>query len=261
MPIVLTGDVHQELGTEEQKFADKSEAALACTYAQIAANHGLKVTLFFTGRAIVENDNDARAILAMNNVEIGGHGWDALRPRWWHLMLRVLTGSPHGSDWMQRRMIQRTCSVIENHTGESVRSWRNHAYRHNRQTPYLLAATNIKVWSDEVNLDRMMPHRHPSGTLALPINTLPDHENMYHAERTREHVIAKNRGLSYSPEVWCNKVSTQVETITSTGGIATILSHPICMQIADDFKTFEHLCRNLSKHPSIWARETLNYDT
>lgn len=253
--IILTGDVHQAIGIGEQAFINCSEAALSVEYAQIAARYGLKVTLFFTGRAVVEDGPDARTLLTMKNVEIGGHGWDALRPRLWHRALSGLTGSPHGPAWLQRRMIRRTCATIEQYTGRPVRSWRNHAYRHNKDTPYLLAEAGIAVWSDKVELVSVNPRRHSSGILVLPINTLPDHENMYHAERTPEYVAAEGRGPSYPPAVWCDKVCAQVERVVNDGGMATILAHPICMKIADDFTTFEQLCAFLSRYPSLFASE------
>ncbi len=255
MTVVLTGDVHQAIGSADQRFVVCSEAALAVDYARIAARHGVKVTLFFTGRAIVEDGADTRALLAMTNVEIGGHGWDALRPRWWHGLLNWLTGSPHGPSWLQRRMIRCTCSAIERYTGQPVRSWRSHAYRHDGNTSHLLAEAGITAWSDEVQFEHNSPRLHPTGVVILPINTLPDHENMYHGARTPEFVAAEGRGSSYPPDMWCDQVCAQVERIVSAGGIATILAHPICMKVADDFATFEQLCAFLSSYPSLFASE------
>lgn len=257
MPVVLTGDVHQAIGSSDQQFTDCSEAALAVEYAQIAASFGLKVTLFFTGRAIVEVENEgaAKPLLAMDNVEIGGHGWDALRPRWWHRMMSGLTGSPHGPQWLQRRMIQRTCATIRRYADKPVRSWRNHAYRHDQNTPYLLAESGISVWSDHVQPERHNPYPHPSGLVVLPLNTLPDHENLYHGKRTPARLIAREMPLSYSPDDWLDMVRTQIESIVSGGGTATILAHPICMKVVDNWDTFEQLCSLLSNYINVFARE------
>jgi hypothetical protein len=255
MPIVLTGDVHQTIGSSDQRFTKRSEASLAVDYARIAGQHGLKVTLFFTGRAIVEDGKDAKPLLAMNNVEIGGHGWDALRPRWWHRLLSGLTGSPHGPQWLQRRMIERTCATLESFTRQPLRSWRNHAYRHDQHTAHLLSEVGIVVWSDQVQLERPGPFADQNDILILPINTLPDHENMYHGARTPRTVAQEGRGRSYPPSEWRERVSARIEAILDEGGIATILAHPICMQVADEFATFNKLGKFLSRYPSLFASE------
>lgn len=255
MTVILTGDVHQAIGSGDQRFVVRSEAALAVDYAQIAARFGVKATLFFTGRAIVEDGADARELLKMDSVEIGGHGWDALQPRWWHRMLSLLTGSPHGPPWLQRRMVQHTCATVERYAGRAVRSWRNHAYRYDQHTPRFLAEAGVTVWSDEVQLTQYKPRLHPSGIVILPINTLPDHEHLYHGARTPESGAAEGGGPSYPPDLWCDQVCAQVEKIARADGIATILAHPICMKVADDFATFERLCAFLSSYPSLSASE------
>ena len=255
MGVVLTGDVHHFINSSDQRFTRYSEAALAVEYARIAARYGLKVTLFFTGRAVLENGADAEGLLSMGHVEIGGHGWDAFRPRWWYGLLNRLMGSPYGFPWFQRRLILRTRTVIEEYTGRTVRSWRNHAFRYDRYTPALLAEAGIAVWSDEVNLERYAPYCHPDGIVVLPINTLPDHEHLYHGMRTPELVTVEGRGPSYPPDLWCDKVKAQVEAVIRAGGIATVLAHPICMKIADDWATFRQLCSYLSRYDSLLAME------
>jgi hypothetical protein len=257
MPIILTGDVHQAIGSADQRCTRQSETALAVTYAQIAARYGLKVTLFFTGRALIENGTEARPLLSMGNVEIAGHGWNALQPWWWHGLLHRVLGSPHGPQWLQRRMIRRTCTTLSQYTGHPVRSWRNHAYRYDPLTPYVLAQAGIRAWSDEVDPQRYSPSIHPSGLLSLPINTLPDHETLAHGTRTPPSVACPSQGLFYSPSQWYEAVSGQIETIMSRHGLATILAHPICMHIADDWDTFTRLCAFLARYPSQFAGDVV----
>ncbi len=260
MTIVLSGDVHQTLlGASDQHFTTKTESALAVDYAQIAARYGLKVTLFFTGRAIVDHRTDAQPLLQMENVEIGGHGWDAFRPRLWYGMLNRLIGSPHGPAWLQRRMIRRTCATLQSFSGQPVLSWRNHAYRYDQHTAQLLAQIGVKVWSDQVDQQQIGPQRQHGEIISLPLNTLPDHENLYHGARTREFVNSEQRGMSYHPDEWCDIVCNQVEKIQEARGIATILAHPICMKVADDWTTFERLCAFLSRYSSVFACEITDY--
>lgn len=257
MSVVLTGDVHQSLSSaSDQRFTPHSESELAVRYAQIAARHNLKVTLFITGRAVIEDDGTAAVLKELENVEIGAHGWDAFRPVWWHRALSLATGSPHGPARLQWRMVQRTCKVIRELTGKPVRSWRNHAYRHDRHTPYLLSRAGMTTWSDEVSLESRGPYRHPAGITSLPINTLPDHENLLHGARTANSLPRQQAATALSGEQWCERVCTQVDAVLDQGGTATLLAHPICMEICDNWSSFERLCARLERYPSLFASET-----
>lgn len=255
MSVVLTGDIHQYFGGLDQAVLGPSESAAGVEYARIAAQHGVKVTLFVTGRAIVEDGADLAPLVEMPNVEIGGHGWDSLQPRLWHGFMNRVLGSPHGPLCMQRRMVRRTCSTIEAFTSRPVRSWRNHAYRYDTNTPYILADAGIRTWSDDHNLEQYHPYRHRSGVTVLPINTLPDHENLYHGMRTPEFVAADGSTPSYDIDVWLGKVRTGVKRIVAAGGVATVLAHPACMKIADEWTTFKRLCGFLSAYESLFAEE------
>lgn len=252
MAVVLTGDVHHYIPSSDRRHAIESESALAAEYARIAKRHGVKVTLFFTGRAIREDISDAGSLLSMETVEIGGHGWDAFRPRWLYRPLAKLSGSPHGYRFWQRRTIARTRTAIERVTGEPPTSWRNHAYVHDAHTPRLLAEAGIVAWSDHVDLARAGPYVHKSGLIVLPMNTIPDHENLYHGDRTPESL---GDTASLQPAEWCARVLEGVEHAVAEGGMATVLAHPLCMKVVDDWKTFDALCAGLSKYRSLLATE------
>jgi hypothetical protein len=251
--VVLTGDVHQWIDSADRAYADETECALALKYAQLAGRHGLKVTLFFTGLGIIEDPASTEAILKEENVEVGGHGWDSFQRRWRYRAFNKLFGSPHGFNAIQARMVRRTRATIERATGRRIRSWRNHAYCFDSHTPSVLARAGIDVWSDEVDRDRMGPHLHPSGVTVLPINTTPDHEHVYHGDQTFEAVPVAKRSQYSDSHVWSDRVVRQTETIVAGGGVATILAHPLCMKVMDDWHTFERLCSSLSRFPSAWA--------
>jgi hypothetical protein len=91
--------------------------------------------------------------------------------------------SPHGYPSWQRRSIAPTCAAVERLAGKPARSWRNHANANDSNTPRLLADAGIVAWSD-VDLARVRPYVHETGLVVLPINTLPDHENLYHGDGT-----------------------------------------------------------------------------
>lgn len=255
MTVVLTGDVHQWIDSADRQYANETESALALEYARIAGRHGLKVTLFLTGRAVIEDEATVRTLLEEENVEAGGHGWDSFRPEWRYRVSSKLLGSPHGIGAMQARMVRRTCRNIERVTEQRVLSWRNHAYWFDSRTARVLADAGIRVWSDEVDPGRVGPYRHGTGVTVLPINTTPDHEHVYHGGQTIETVPAARRPSYAAPQTWREGVLQQVESIRARGGVATILAHPLCMKVADDWRTFERLCSSLSGHPSAWAVE------
>jgi len=252
MPVVLTGDVHHHIASADRRHAVESESALAVEYARIAERNGLKVTFFFTGRALRDDVADALPLLSMSNVEIGGHGWDAFTPRWHYRPHRRMSGSPHGYPWWQRRTIARTCAAVERFAGSPPRSWRNHAYLHDASTPRLLAEAGIVAWSDEVDLARARPYLHETGLVVLPMNTPPDHENIYHGDRTPETL---GDTPSLYPADWQARVLEAVEVALADGGVATILAHPLCMKVVDGWATFEALCAVLASRTSLFATE------
>jgi hypothetical protein len=254
--VVLTGDVHQWIDTSDRAYSDETESSLAVRYATIAGDHGLKVTLFFTGRAVLEDAAAVDTLVQLGNVELGGHGWDSFRPEWRYRVVNKLFRSPHGSKAMQARMVRRTCSVISHATSEPVLSWRNHAYTHDVHTPAALEEEGIRVWSDLVDLERSGPyHEQTTRITVLPINTTPDHEHVYHGDQTVDAVPSEKRSEYDHPSAWGERVARQVERVRDAGGVATILAHPLCMEVADEWQTFERLCAALAEHPSSWARE------
>jgi hypothetical protein len=256
MPVVLTGDVHHAIPSSDRAHATESESRLAMAYARIAERHGLRVTLFVTGRAAVADREDLRPLLSMEHVEIGGHGWDAFYPRKLYAGLRRLSGSPHGPAAFQRLWtIRRTCRTLARATGRPVRSWRNHAYQHDANTPGLLAAAGVEVWSDEVDLESTGPYRHESGVAVLPMNTHTDHEHVFHGDLTPDTLGPDPGREVYAPAEWCDRVCRQTAAIVEQGGTATILAHPLCMKVADDFASFERLCAFVGAFPSAFAAD------
>ena len=254
MSVILTGDVHQSISSSDRRHATESESELAVAYARIAASHGLQVTLFVTGRAAIDDRGDLEPLLGMENVEIGGHGWDAFYPQLAYRVLRRLSGSPHGPRvWQRRWTIGRTCATLQRYTGRPVRSWRNHAYQRDAETPRLLADHGVEAWSDEVDLNRPGPYRHPTGVAVLPMNTLPDHEHMFHGDLTPEALGDDSGREVYTPAEWCDRVCRQTAAVVEAGGTATILAHPLCLKVADDWATFERLCAFVARFPSITA--------
>jgi hypothetical protein len=259
--VCLTGDVHHmSMKGIGQRYlpVGKTESQLATDYLLIAREYGLKVTLFLTGKVVEEEWDEVERWLDWQDVELGGHTYQALTPNLVHWRLfKLVFGSPWGPAAVQERDVTRTVAIIEKRIGKVV-SWRNHAYAHDKHTPGILSRHGVKVWSDEKSADKFLPYKVDGhDLLSLPINVMPDHEHIIHAHRTRE----INRGgdcfgnKSFPAAVWLEIVKNQITHIVRNNGIATILAHPICMYQIDGFALFRDLCKFMSAFRSITANE------
>jgi peptidoglycan/xylan/chitin deacetylase (PgdA/CDA1 family) len=266
MPVCLTGDVHhQSLGTADQRVLDPSEPDTALRYAKIVERYGLQTTLFVTGRTADEDRKTVRRLGAFDCVEIGGHNYGAFTipgiPRSELLFkgYRRLfdTNCPK---WVQRRGIRKTRARLEAVVGEDVVSWRDHGFNYDRHTHNLLAAEGVQYVSDKRTPDREQPYAVSTASgqlLELPVNVPPDHDHIRHG------TVDPPDGWSdpfsgdvYAGEEWLNRVLRRVEEIDRAGGVATVLAHPACMALVEDFDVFERLCDALSAYPTIQMQET-----
>ena len=262
--ICLTGDVHQDMNSSDQSHVDESEAQIANEYLEIAQSYGIKVTLFITGKTFVSHWEDVKELLKFGNLEIGGHTWSAFYPKILHAAFHKLTGSVYGPAFYQDWDIKRTISIIEKKTGKRPVSWRTHSYLSDNRTFMILEKHGIKVILDEVNKKKLKPTK-IGNLISLPINVMPDHEHIYHGERSEEHVndlikkgwVDSFTNKSYTIQEYYEIAKSQIEEIERKNGLATILLHPICMKIADNFKTFGKLCEFICNYETIWTSDVL----
>jgi peptidoglycan/xylan/chitin deacetylase (PgdA/CDA1 family) len=272
--ICLTGDVHHmSLATNDQRYlvGKPSETQIAARYAALAAEHGLKLTLYVTGRTFVEEAHALKPLLENPFVEIGGHTYEGLPQRpltaWWY-RLRGQTppshGYSHGSRRRQRRDILRTREVLQRATGGPMLSWRSHGLVADANTYPLLAECGVRCISDEINDRKLAPERTAEGLISHPMNVIPDHDHLYHAHRDEAFVErAKARGYgadcfgndSYTAEALAGRIRAQVQRVESAGGAATILMHPVCQYLADEFASAKDLFAFFAQFRSVWARE------
>jgi hypothetical protein len=263
--ICLTGDVHHmSMRTLDQKHLSGTEAQAALEYVNIARTNGLKVTVFVTGRSVVEETGILREVGSVPGVEFGGHGMRGRRPRWlYEILFRRVLGRQNGPAFYQAREIRRTCRLLKRQLGATPRCWRDHAFKSDRNTRSLLAAQGIGIISDEVDLTAPGPRLAEHGLVSLPMNVWPDHDTLVHGpyrgirRRTRS---ASPSGLPrrfQESEGWLKTVEEQVQAVVRKGGLATLLVHPACMEVADGFETFKRLCRFLADYKSITAAEAM----
>jgi hypothetical protein len=256
--ICLTGDVHQKSyrGTDTP-YSDYSEVQLAQRYCQIAEQYGVKVTLFLTGKACLEEEEGVQNLSLSHKCEIGGHTFSAFRGPLYSLF-KKMSPTPAGPRAYQIRDIRRTISAIHKTTGKTIITWRNHAYIRNEQTDTLLSLHNIQVVSDNVTSDTLRPQFVENKIISLPINTPPDHENLIHGKYREGKTKAHRLEGRMSIEEWGVRVKENIHHIHSHGGVATVLAHPLCMEVADGMKTFESLCQFINQFPTIFASEVRN---
>lgn len=263
--VCLTGDVHHmSMRTPDQVFLKSGEADSAIRYSKICEKHGLETTIFLTGKFVLQ-ENASTLLAEMDHVELGGHGFDGFRPSLGYKLAYRFLGRKNGPRFWQYHQVARTITILKSLTGKSVLSWRNHALRHDQYTAEILKKQGIKFWSDVVRRGALSPYVN-HGLVCVPINTLMDHDTMVHGARTfaflsKEAKDGRIRGDDIcSPDEWLKLVLKEVDGIVSAGGVATILAHPACMEIADGFRTFETLCSELKHFTTIKMRRLTEFE-
>jgi len=262
--ICLTGDVHHDsLGWSDQKFLrarrpDLSEIKVSVEYVRLCEKHGVKCTLYTTGKTLAEQWDAFGPIAGSAVVEVGGHTYGALEA----------TSGPHGRSHgtydQQRQDVAQMVSIARQRLGKDIVSWRGHGLVRDEHTYKILWEMGIRYISDEVNWDKTHPERLAEGLISHPLNVIMDHDHLYHADRTPESVKRTQArwpshygpvSESYPIGDWARIVEDQVRRIEEEEGVATVLMHPICMFLVDEFQTLERLLKLFSQSKTIWARE------
>jgi len=239
--------------TRDQEYLECTEVEAAIEYAEIAAEYDIPVTLFCTGKCIEEEPNRMARLAVMNNVELGGHNyWGFTTPvhKGWRALEKVTggrIGSWMGPRWFQSYEVRKTISAFAE-LGADIQCWRDHAYRHDRYTTGLLSQYGITHFSDAIEPGGAV--READGLTIVPINTPPDHEHVYHAFRTEEFVAdSEFQGPFGSESVqideWLAWVRDSIERRREDDQPATVLAHPACMRLADNFEAFAKLCETV----------------
>ncbi len=265
--ICLTGDIHhQSLGTGNQKLCDITEVETAVRFLELLRERNIKVTFFITGRCFREQWGELSPIAFDPLVEVGGHTYNCFEPAIFHRVWNKLTGNYNGPGWYQHQDIRKTVEIIKKRTGRHIRCWRNHMYMHGPKTDVLLYKSGVELCSDGVKRLSRGPERHPSGIFNLPINIIPDHEHIYHAERTREWVDRWLRRYnfsddfgpeSYEIERWGELVIEGLRHNERRGAISTLIIHPITMYLADGFQTVERILDYIADRKTLYISELL----
>ena len=263
--ICLTGDLHHSsLQTGNQQHCDITELQTARQYLDLLADAGVKVTFFISGKCFTEEPGDAVPIAAHPLVEVGGHNFDCFQRELWHRVWNKLINSYNGPAWYQRRDARKTIDAIRSATDVRIQSWRNHMYMHGPYTERVLAQCGISVCSDGVRRDANGMTRHPAGIWDFPINVMPDHEHLYHAERTREWVAWWQKRYnwsddygpdSYEIEEWTDRVLDELRDHEERGVLSNMIVHPLTMYLCDRFESFKRILAFLADHKTVHVSE------
>jgi hypothetical protein len=258
--ICLTLDVHhQSLGTPNQAASDITEAEAARRLVTMTRRAGVPVTLFVSGRALLEDWETLEEVCLGPGVEVGGHTFECFEPSLLHRGWKKLTGNYNGPRWYESRDVARTVALIEARTGTPPRCWRNHMYMRGANTDAVLAEHGIALCSDGVHREGRGPVPGGAGMLHFPLNVIPDHEHLYHAERTpawvewwvRRYDWADDYGgRSYFVHEWVELVLADLERNARRGAVSNLLIHPITMYLCDGFHAFQRILEYLARRPT-----------
>ncbi|MFA6243863.1 MAG: polysaccharide deacetylase family protein [Candidatus Hydrogenedentales bacterium] len=269
--ICLTGDIHHmSLKTGNQAHCDITEAQVAQRYLKMLEEANVKVTFFITGKCFAEEWDDVKPLCDSPLVEVGGHTYTCFKPDFWHRAWNKINGSYNGPEWYQRWDARRTVDIISRKCGRKILCWRNHMYMHGPFTERVLRDCGIRVCSDGVKRESNGPVLHPSGILNFPLNVMPDHEHLYHAERTPEWVVSWVRrynwsddygSQSYDIEEWTELVLEELRQHEEAGILSNMLIHPITLYLCDRLRSFEKILAFLSAHKTVHMSEACHPDT
>jgi len=244
--IYLTCDLHHDtLQTGNQKFSDRNELSLALDFAKELKNRDINATFFFTGRSLHEEPEKVIPIMNFKNIEVGGHTYNAFEPQLFHRIWKKLTGNYNGPYFYEYLDVWHTKKIIKEKLGVSIKVWRNHMYMHGKNTNKILARNGIKLCSDGVKKGALNKNNVQDGVLNIPINIIPDHEHLIHAERTEDWIKSWIKRYNWSDDFgsdsyyikdWEKLVINQIVENESLGLDSVIIIHPITMYLCDNFE-------------------------
>ena len=265
--ICLTGDLHHmTLQTGNQQHCDMTEMQTGQLFLKMLEEAQVKVTFFISGKCFAEEWQDTQSVCESKFVEIGGHNYSCFTPVIVHRVWNKLVRSYNGPLWYQKQDAKKTMNIIKKKTGHTIQCWRNHMYMHGPFTEKALWQSGIKICSDGVKKDSNGPVLHSSGIYNFPLNVMPDHEHLFHAERTPEYVewFQKRYNWSddYGPdsyyiEEWTERVLDELKAHERDGIISNMIIHPITMYLCDKFVCFRKILDFISRCETVFMSEIL----
>lgn len=263
--ICLTGDLHHmSLNTGNQQHSDISEMQTAILFLRLLEIYDIKMNYFITGKSFEEEWSDVKQIVFNPLIEVGGHNYDAFENEFFHRVWNKLTKNYNGPKWYQRNDTLKTIEIIKEKTGKDIKVWRNHMYMHGENTEEVLFDAGIQICSDGVKKASNEPSLHKTGIYNFPINIIPDHEHLIHAERTPQWIEKWQKRYnwsddfgkeSYYVETWANLVLEQLKDREAKGLVSNVIIHPITMYLCDNFKQVKRILEYISTCETVHMSE------
>jgi peptidoglycan/xylan/chitin deacetylase (PgdA/CDA1 family) len=281
--IWLTGDLHDmSLKSGNQAHCLKkyglTEIEVAKKYLDLLEDANVKVTFFITGRAFKHEWEMLKPIAEHPLVEIGGHTWNCYLSPWceltgirifpalWARTWNKLAKSYNGPLWYHRCDTKKTIDTIKEKTGKEIIAWRHHMYMHGQHSERVMKECGIKLLSDEVKKDISGPFQE-DGLWQFPLNIIPDHEHIYHAERTREWVQSWQKRYnwsddfgseSYDVKEWADLAIEGLKSNEQRKATSSMIIHPITMYLCDEFEQFKRVLKVIKEQKTVHAAELVD---
>jgi hypothetical protein len=249
------------LKTGNQAHSDRTEMSLAGEFVKMMESRDIKGSFFITGRSFSEEWEEVKSIVQSPNIEVGGHNYEAFKPELLHRIWNKVTNNYNGPYAYQYYDTKKTIDIIHAKTGKPINIWRNHMYMHGPNTEKVLSRLGITVCSDGVKKNNFSAQQDVTGIYNLPINIIPDHEHIIHAERTPKWIEQWQKRYnwsddfgadSYYVEEWANMVISQLKENEKQGKLSVMIIHPITMYLADKFQAVTRILDYIKTRETVF---------
>ncbi|MCX5748311.1 MAG: hypothetical protein NT062_38150, partial [Proteobacteria bacterium] len=185
-----------------------------------------------------------------------------------HRVWNKVASSYPGPAWLEARDVARTIDIAWRRAGRRIRAWRNHMYLGGPNTTKVLAAHGVRLLSDGVVREATgpTPDRDVGAVWRLPINVIPDHEHIVHAERTHSWIARWQRRYrwrddfganSYDVDAWTDHVLEDLARNQARGAVSVLLIHPITLYLADRLRSVRRILDVLAASTTVTASELI----
>jgi len=244
--IYLTSDIHHSaLKTGNQEYCDISEIETATLMSKLIFERRIKATYFISGQSFDDEWGELKKFVTNPDIALGGHNYNCFKPEIIHRASNKILKSYNGPKFYQTNDTKKTINAIKNKTGKKITLWRNHMYMHGKYTDEVLPGCGITICSDGVKKNSNGPILQSPNYYHFPINVIPDHEHLIHAERTPEWISWWQKRYNWSDDFgpdsyyideWTEIVLSQLKYNEENGIISNMIIHPITMYLCDNFK-------------------------
>lgn len=246
--IVLTGDIHQQsLRNSEHSLGYNKEHPYAKKYLEITKKYKIKTTLYVTGREILDHQKFWEKTSKRKDVLLAGHTFDAFQTKNMSRIMGRILWKNNYLEW-QKKDLEKAKQAFRTINIE-LRHWRGHNYVHYDEK--MLRSCGITTSSDYQMYDAYEPKITKSGKLLqVPITVMPDHENFNHGAIDWKFLDINS---------WCEIIMERTEYLEKKKLPSILLIHPTCMRIADNFKTFNKICKELGRYEPGFISEVKKF--